>query len=207
MLQELAELGMAIARAAASQTLSELNAAPVQPAAPQPETQPAPPPEPAPPTPPLRDPGLLFTRASHAVRATIALAARLAAPDPKFRPLPPPDTRRALIRDELNKSVAASGHDRRIQSDLRQETAERLEDERAADPDGARMPAEILLDICKALDLPYDITKLRDPFFNTPNDPASWLTPIPDDDDDDGETENGPATPPDAYPPTGPDPP
>ncbi len=158
MLRELAEIGMALARAIGEQALAALEApATPDPAAPQAEA-------PDPQSPPRTDPGLAFARVARAVRQCIALEARIAAgplPAPRGRaaPQPAPDPRRDLIRRVVRLAAEADGL---ASTALKRDIDERLDDELEADPDGDTPVEEIIVAIFQDLGLARDLARQPD---------------------------------------------
>jgi hypothetical protein len=168
MLRELAEIGMALARALGQQALAALEA----PAPEAPETAPSDPVHPAPVRP---DPGLGFARVARAVRQTIALEARIIA-DRDAPPRPPrperhpgrrpgrhPDPRHATIRRVLHEAAAADARGAAPATVLR-EIDERLDDELDADLDQDIPVADIIVAICNDLGLARDLAQQSDEF-------------------------------------------
>jgi hypothetical protein len=153
MLRELAEIGMALARAVGEQALQELapQAGPLEaPQAARPAT-----------TPSRAEPATTFARLARAVRQTIALEARIAAGGiPGARTphalRPAPDARRQVIRRVLRQVAAADG------IPLDREIDERLGDELDADPDGAAPVEDVIAAICHDLGLPRGIARQPD---------------------------------------------
>jgi hypothetical protein len=215
-LQELAELGMAMARAVAEEALHP---------APAPEAAPS---EPATaPTRTRRDPGLGFARLAHSVRQTIALEARIAAerdnPSPRPSRPPPPDPRRSLLRGALYAAAPGPHREagRATPGGFRREIDERIEDELAADPGGDIPIHEILAAICGDLGITLDCSRLpdalldmTDPMDDPADDPGD--DPVDDPGDDPADDPASPAPPPGLTPhgpashapaPHGPDPP
>ncbi len=162
MLRELAEIGMALARALGQQALAALEA----PAPEAPETAPPASSRSAPVRP---DPGLAFARVARAVRQTIALEARIIAdrdapprpPRPERRPERHPDPRHAMIRRVLHKAAAADARGAAPATVLR-EIDERLDDELDADPDQDIPIADIVVAICRDLGLARDLARQSD---------------------------------------------
>ncbi len=196
-LEELAELGMAMARAVAAEALHPAPAAEAAPS--EPATTP---------TRTRRDPGLTFARLAHSVRQTIALEARIAAerdnPSPRpTRPLPP-DPRRSLLRGALYDAAGPGPQreaGRAAAGGFRREIDERIDDELAVDPGGDIPVHEILAAICGDLGISLDYSRLPDALLD--------MTGPMDDDPVDGPA--SPAPPPGPAPhgpaPHGPDPP
>jgi len=137
--QELAELGMQLARFAAARAMQDLAA---QPAPEQPSPNAA----------------TLFTRLSHAVRQAILLENRIAAELEKAgtaKPAPPPDDRRRTLRRLLHCAATT----RPDGSDFKRIAHERLDIELALDPHAST--GDILATICETLgvELPPDLIK------------------------------------------------
>ena len=127
--QELAELGMQLARFAAARAMQDLAA---QPAPEQPSPNAA----------------TLFTRLSHAVRQAILLENRIAAELEKAgtaKPAPPPDDRRRTLRRLLHCAATT----RPDGSDFKRIAHERLDIELALDPHAST--GDILATICETL--------------------------------------------------------
>ncbi|HEX4262342.1 MAG TPA: hypothetical protein VHY76_14690 [Acetobacteraceae bacterium] len=180
-LQELAELGMAMARTVAQASLEpppEAAAADTKLAVPHP--------------PGRSDPGLVFARLAYAVRQTIALEARIAAgldgsaPRRPPPPPPPPDPRRALLRLALHDG-ARPGTDRATGTKFRREVEERIEDELADDPDGDLPFGDILGAICDDLGITLDLARQPDAVIE-----ALTGRPIDAADDEEPEDKAGP---------------
>ncbi len=184
MLRELAEIGMALARAIGEQALAALEAPPPDPETPQPEAPPSPAPNRA-------DPGLAFARVARAVRQCIALEARIAAgplPAPRGRaaPQPAPDPRREHIRRVVRLAAEADGLSFTA---LKREIDERLDDELEADPDGDTPVEEIIFAIIRDFGLARDLAHQPDeviailagpgPDEADPLDPDATATPTP----------------------------
>ncbi|HEX4262559.1 MAG TPA: hypothetical protein VHY76_15790, partial [Acetobacteraceae bacterium] len=196
-LEELAELGMEMARAVAEAALH-----------PPPAADPAAPAAPAH-TPKRTDPGLVFARLAHSVRQTIALEARIAAGTETRtfgRPPPPPDPRRALLREALHgaaepRSGPRSGPGRADASGFRREIDERIDDELAADPAGDIAIEDLLVIIARDLGVTLDYSRLSDAVIGM-TDAEPEPEPEPDPEPDPA----APAPPPGPAP-HGPDPP
>ncbi len=197
MLRELAEIGMALARAIGEQALAALEApATPDPAAPQAEA-------PDPQSPPRTDPGLAFARVARAVRQCIALEARIAAgklPAPRGRaaPQPAPDPRRDLIRRVVRLAAEADGL---ATTALKRDIDERLDDELEADPDGDTPVEEIIVAIFQDLGLARDLARQPDEVIAI----LTRLGPFEPDLDADADAGLDPPAPPSR--PAGPDPP
>jgi hypothetical protein len=149
MCQELAELGMQLARAIAAKALQDL--APPEPAQP----------EPAQPQKPAADPALAFARITRAVRQCIALEAHLMAGSPQGRPKPqrpPPDPRRATLQN-IFETVLRTNPNR---AELKRETNERLETQLATDPDGNISIPDIFYTIVNDLGIELDLANIPD---------------------------------------------
>ncbi len=187
MLEELATIGMALARALGEQALRALD--PPAPGAP------------ADPPPGRGDPTLAFTRIARAVRQTIALEARIVAGEagmPRRRPnRPEPDPRRDLIRRLLRQAAEADGAPRGARD---REIEERLADELDADPEAEVPIEEIFAAIREDLGIGLDLARQSDEVL------AMIIAAEPP--EPDAEAEVGPAAQP-APPsrPSGPDPP
>jgi len=149
MCQELAELGMQLARAIAAKALQDL--APPEPAQP----------EPAPSPKPAADPALAFARITRAVRQCIALEAHLMAGSPQGRPKPQrpaPDPRRAPLQN-IFETVLRTNPNR---AELKRETNERLETQLATDPDGNISIPDIFYTIVNDLGIELDLANIPD---------------------------------------------
>ncbi len=161
MLRELAEIGMALARALGQQALVAL-------APPAPET-----PEPAPAPPSRIDPGLAFARVARVVRQIIALEARIVAdrdapprpPRPDGRPARRPDRsadpRHATIRRVLHEAARLDARGA-APAPLLRRIDERLGDELDADPDQDIPIEEIIAGLCEDLGLGRDLARVSD---------------------------------------------
>ena len=182
LLEELAELGMELARAAAQQALAEWNRPPQNAtASPAPETAASRGARPG----PRLDPGLTFARVSRAVRQTIALEARIAAGDigPGRRWWPnrlPADPRLPVIRRVLHAAAEAET-DGAARRDLRRQIDERLDDLPEADPDGELAVDEIIASICGALGISVDPARLPDELLAPTWRCAPWPVAVPPD--------------------------
>jgi len=165
MLQELADLGMQLARLAVQQAQQDKSAEP--------------------PRPRRADPSLVFLRLSTAIRDTIVLKTRLAAgilpPPPRpprearTQPHPaeaPPDARRALILRYFREGIDLTRQKSKIATS-QQIVETHIDAELAKDPQ-ARLPGrEILLKICKSLDLPFYANRLPGEFLRPPKIPKA----------------------------------
>ncbi len=176
MAQELAELGMGLARSAAARAttlFAEEAAAPP----PDPAEAPEPPPVTAAvPLTPAQSHAFTFARLSNAIRQAIALEARIAAdafaPRPAAAARAPaqprrPDARRALLRQALHEA-AATEPDPAL---LRRAIDARIEDELQADPDVTTPVWELLESISADMALTLNLPRL----------PDACLPPAPDD--------------------------
>ena len=175
MCQELAELGMELARAAAARALRDW-ATPATPAA-SPDENPAPEPTPQAAAAKTLDPGLLFARLSRAVRQSIALEARIAADalvSHRHTHRSPNDPRREILRRALHQ--ASAGHP--DHAELRRDTDERLDHELAIDPGQHISVPELLATISEDLGIPITYDRLPDTFLFSPN--RSQPQPGPD---------------------------
>jgi hypothetical protein len=155
MLQELAELGMQLARLAARQAQQD---------------------EPAePPRPRRADPRLIFLRLSSTIRDTIILKTRLAAgilPPPPRQPrepgskpqqsaaAEPEDPRRALILRYFREGIDLTRQKSKIATS-QQIVEEHVDAELAKDPEARRPGRDILLRLCKSLDLPFYASRMH----------------------------------------------
>jgi hypothetical protein len=165
MLQELAELGMQLARLAVQQALHE------------PATEPH--------RPRRADPSLVFLRLSTAIRDTIILKIRLAAgilpaaPRPpreaKTQPHPteaPQDARRALILRYFREGIDLTHQKSKIATS-QQIVETHIDAELAKDPD-ARLPGrDIRHKICKSLDLPFYANRIHSDLLRPPQIPKA----------------------------------
>ncbi|HEX4259930.1 MAG TPA: hypothetical protein VHY76_02420 [Acetobacteraceae bacterium] len=208
-LEELAELGMAMARSVAKSALHPPPAddtAADDTAPPDPETPATAPPQPA----SRSNPGLVFARLAHSVRQTIALEARIAAggETPRRTPPPPPDPRRAVLQRAF-RDAAGSGPNGAPGTSFRREVDERIEDELAADPGGHLPLYDILAAICDDLGITLDHSRLPDEvldFSEIEPDPDAETDPdLPPPASTSPDTPDPPAA--QAARPRGPDPP
>jgi hypothetical protein len=165
MLQELAELGMQLARLAVRQAQQE--------------------PATASNTPKRSDPSLVFLRLSTAIRDTIILKTRLAAgilPAPprqpreaKTQPHPtetPQDARRALILRYFREGIDLTRQKSKIATS-QQIVETHIDAELAKDPEGRLPGRDILLKICKSLDLPFYANRLPSDLLRPPKIPKA----------------------------------
>jgi hypothetical protein len=159
MLQELAELGMQLARLAVQQAQQD----------PAMESRPR-----------RADPRLVFLRLSTAIRETLILKTRLAAgilpPPPresKVQPQKvealhkPEDPRRPLILRYFREGIDLTRQKSKIASS-QQIVETHIDAELAKDPDHRRQGREILLKICKSLDLPFYANRIPTELFRPP---------------------------------------
>ncbi len=172
MARELAELGMALARAAATQALLEWRAPPggaSEPPAPDStpadtaaETQAA---EPAAVARPRPDHALAFARLSRAVRQTIALEARIAAGDiasPRRHRHPgslgehPADRRPFPLEGRLIDQASDADLNRALSLGLLRDIAERLDDDPEIEPEDIAAIADTLRRACNDLGIGLD---------------------------------------------------
>jgi hypothetical protein len=168
MLQELAELGMQLARLAVQQAQQE------------PATEP--------PRPRRADPRLVFLRLSTAIRETIILRTRLAAGilpptpraprEPKTHAQPieatqqPEDARRALILRYFREGIDLTRQKSKIATS--QKIVEtHIDAELAKDPDHRLPGRDILLRICKSLDLPFYANRIPADLLRRPQTPKA----------------------------------
>ncbi len=168
MLQELAELGMQLARLAVQQAQQEQATEP--------------------PRPKRADPSLVFLRLSSAIRDTIVLKTRLAAgilpapPRPpreaKTQPQPiaaaqqPQDPRRALILRYFREAIDLTRQKSKIATN-QQVVETHIDAELAKDPDHRRPGRDILLRICKSLDLPFYASRIHSDLLRPPQIPKA----------------------------------
>ncbi len=168
MLQELAELGMQLARLAVQQAQQE------------PATEP--------PRPRRADRHLIFLRLSTTIRETIILKTRLAAgilpppprpprePKTQFQPIEAPpepeDARRPLILRYFREGIDLTRQKSKIATS--QHIVEtHIDAELAKDP-GHRLPGRvILLKICKSLDLPFYANRMHSDLRRPPKMPKA----------------------------------
>jgi hypothetical protein len=186
---ELVDLGMDLARRAAARARTGLTDPEEQLAAPDPATlAPADAPSEPAPVATLRraagtclrapacnavDPALLFIRLAAAVRACVALEARLAGDHQTTPRAAAPsrhaDPRRACLLDGFR--LVTKNHPDRI--DLLRETTTRLDEELAADLDQKAEISELFFTICDAVGIEIDLAKLPDIYLGIlPDDPA-----------------------------------
>jgi hypothetical protein len=159
MLQELAELGMKLARLATQEALADQVPQPTE--APRPRRA---------------DPRLIFLRLSHAIRQTIILKSRLAAGLLPAPPRPPrasktqppcmeapnsqEDPRRPLILHYFREGIDLTRQKSKIATSHRI-VEDHIDAELAKDPE-ARLPGRtLLMNICKSLDLPFYATRMH----------------------------------------------
>jgi hypothetical protein len=156
MLQELAELGMQLARLAVEQAQQDQAAEP--------------------PRPGRADPRLIFLRLSSAIRETIVLKTRLAAGilppaprpprEPKTQPQhieaphQPEDPRRPLILRYFSEGIDLTRQKSKIATS-RQIVENHIDAELAKDPEARLAGRDILLKICKSLDLPFYANRMH----------------------------------------------
>jgi len=166
MLQELAELGMQLARLAVQQAQQEQATEP----------------------PRLRraDPSLVFLRLSSAIRDTIVLKTRLAAGILPAPPRPPreantqpiaaaqqpQDPRRALILRYFREAIDLTRQKSKIATN-QQIVETHIDAELAKDPDHRRPGRDILLRICKSLDLPFYASRIHSDLLRPPQIPKA----------------------------------
>jgi len=188
MARELAELGMALARAAANQALLAWREAPsVAAEPPAPDTTPADTSarnqaaEPAAGARPRPDHALAFARLSRAVRQTIALEARIAAGDlasPRRHRHPGslgehPAGRQALALDQASDADL----NRALSLGLLRDIAERLDDDPEIEPEDIVAVAETLRRACN--DLGIGLDPRQEPDGSLDAGPPSPLSPNP----------------------------
>jgi len=161
MLQELAELGMQLARLAVQQAHQEQ------------ETEPA--------RPRRADRHLIFIRLSSAIRETIVLQTRLAAgilpPPPRAprEPKTPPaeasrnpqDARRPLILRYFREAIDLTQQKSKIATS-QQIVENHIDAELAKDPDHRLPGCAILRKICKSLDLPFYANRMPSDLLRPP---------------------------------------
>jgi hypothetical protein len=171
MLQELAELGMQLARLAVQQAQQDEAAEP--------------------PRPRRADPRIIFLRLSNTIRETITLKTRLAAGilpppprpprEPKTQPQPQPqpteaspepqDARRPLILRYFREGIDLTRQKSKIATS-QQIVENHIDAELAKDPE-ARLPGrDILLKICKSLDLPFYANRMHSDLLRRPKSPT-----------------------------------
>jgi hypothetical protein len=195
MCAELADLGMQLARRAASIALANW-AEPEAPPAEESPPEPAPelPTDPAPAARPLRaavlsiralackssDPALIFTRLAATVRDCIALAVRLTgAPTTTNRDTTlalRADPRRAPLRDIFQR-VTKHHPDR---TDLVRETTARIDADLTADPDRILELSSLFFGICEDLGIEPDLATLPDEFLGFVYEPPARTKPATD---------------------------
>jgi hypothetical protein len=168
MLQELAELGMQLARLAVQQAQQE------------PATEP--------PRPRRADRHLIFLRLSTAIRETIILKTRLAAGilppppraprEPKIHPQPieatqqPEDARRPLILRYFREGIDLTRQKSKIATS-QQIVENHIDAELAKDPEHRLPGRDILLKICKSLDLPFYANRIHADLLRPPQTPKA----------------------------------
>jgi hypothetical protein len=172
MLQELAELGMQLARLAVQQAQQAQ-----QDQATTPNTT------------RRADPSLVFLRLSTAIRDTIVLKTRLAAGilpapprpprEPKTQPQnhahpteAPQDPRRALILRYFREGIDLTRQKSKIATS-QQVVETHIDAELAKDPDHRRPGRDILLRICKSLDLPFYASRIPSDLLRPPQIPKA----------------------------------
>jgi len=161
MLQELAELGMQLARLAVQQAQQDQAGEPLRAR--------------------RADPSLVFLRLSTAIRDTIILKTRLAAGalpppprpprEPKTQPIEgankPEDARRALILRYFREGIDLTRQKSKIATS--QHIVEtHIDAELAKDPEHRRPGRYILLKICKSLDLPFYASRIPTDLLRPP---------------------------------------
>ncbi len=161
MLQELAELGMQLARLAVQQAQQDTATEPLRPR--------------------RADPRLIFLRLSTAIRETLVLKTRLAAgilpPPPrppretKARPTDashqPEDARRPLILRYFREGIDLTRQKSKIATSP-QIIETHIDAELAKDPDHRLPGRDILLKICKSLDLPFYANRMPGDLLRPP---------------------------------------
>jgi hypothetical protein len=165
MLQELAELGMQLARLAVQQAQQEQATEP--------------------PRPKRADPSLVFLRLSTTIRDTIILKTHLAADilpapprpprEPKTQPHPteaPQDARRALILRYFREGIDLTRQKSKIATN-QQIVETHIDAELAKDPDHRLPGRDILLKICKSLDLPFYANRIPNDLLRPPQIPKA----------------------------------
>jgi len=178
MCEEMAELGMDLARAAARQAARE--AAALEAAAQHPQSGLPTPAQTRPHK--TTDPATLFTRLCSAVRQAIALEAKLAnlpAPGRRSSLAAPPidDPRRAILRQVFHHVTERNPNRQAI----RRQTSERLDEELALDPEGNTHVGDLFTKICEDLAVEIDLATLPDALLDLlcpddPNAPPSDLS-------------------------------
>jgi hypothetical protein len=157
LLQELAELGMQLARLAVQQAQQDQATEP---------------------RPRRADPRLIFLRLSTTIRETIVLKTRLAAgilPPPPREPKAPPaealnkpeDARRPLILRYFRDGIDLTHQKSKIATS-QQIIETHIDAELAKDPDHRRPGRDILLKICKSLDLPFYANRMPPDLLRPP---------------------------------------
>jgi hypothetical protein len=162
MLQELAELGMQLAHLAVQQAQQDTATEPLRPR--------------------RADPRLVFLRLATTIRETINLKTRLAAGilpppprEPKTQPQPQPraasntpqDPRRALILRYFREGIDLT-RQKSKSATSQQVVEDHIDAELAKDPE-ARLPGrDILLKICKSLDLPFYASRIHSDLLRRP---------------------------------------
>jgi hypothetical protein len=205
MLRELAEIGMALARALGEHALAAL-------APPAAET-----PEPAPAPPSRIDPGLAFARVARVVRQIIALEARIVAdrdapPRPRHpdgrRPDRSADPRHATIRRVLHEAARLDARGA-APAPLLRRIDERLGDELDADPDQDLPIEAIIAGLCEDLGLGRDLARVSDELldFLIRAEPPGSADGAEDGPEDGAAADLSPQTPPATPHRSGPDPP
>jgi hypothetical protein len=166
MLQELAELGMQLARLAVQQAQQDQATAPS--------------------TTRRADPSLVFLRLSTTIRDTIILKTRLAAGilpaqprqprEPKTQPIEaaqqPQDPRRALILRYFREGIDLTRQKSKIATS-QQIVETHIDAELAKDPEARRPGRDILLKICKSLDLPFYANRMHSDLLRPPPFPKA----------------------------------
>jgi hypothetical protein len=165
MLQELAELGMQLARLAVQQAQQDQATEP---------------------RPKRADRHLIFIRLSTAIRETLILKTRLGAgllpppPRPPREPKTPPpeaphrleDARRPLILRYFREGIDLTRQKSKIATS-QQIIETHIDAELAKDPDHRRPGRDILLRICKSLDLPFYASRIHSDLLRPPQIPKA----------------------------------
>ncbi len=164
LLQELAELGMQLARLAVQQAQQDQATEP---------------------RPRRADPRLIFIRLSTTIRETIVLKTRLAAgilpppPRPPREPKTQPsdasqrleDARRPLILRYFRDGIDLTRQKSKIATS-QQIVEAHIDAELAKDPDHRLPGRDILLKICKSLDLPFYANRMHSDLLRRPKSPT-----------------------------------